>query len=57
MTTICAPAYANIFMEKFELKNIYPYLKDKRKMFIDEDLFMIWTSSEQELLDFMGDLI
>ena len=57
MTTICAPAYANIFVEKFELKNIYQYIKDKRKMFIDEDLFMIWTSSEQELLDFMGDLI
>ena len=56
--TICVPAYANIFMASFKLKYIYPYIKDKTKMssrFID-DLFMIWTGSEQELLDFMSDL-
>ena len=57
MTTIFAPAYANIFMANFELKYIYPYIKDKTKMlrFID-DLFMIWIGSEQELLYFMSDL-
>ena len=58
MGTIFAPAYANIFMANFELKYIYPYIKDKTKMslrFID-DLFMIWTGSEHELLDFMSDL-
>ena len=33
MGTICAPAYANIFMANFELKYIYPYIKDKTKMF------------------------
>ena len=33
MGTICAPAYANIFMANFELKYIYPYKKDKTKMF------------------------
>ena len=56
--TICAPAYASIFMENFELKYICPDIKDKTKtffMFID-DLFMIWTGSEQELLDFMSEL-
>ena len=58
MGTICAPAYANIFMANFELKYIYPYIKDKTKMFLRfiDDLFMIWTGSEQELLDFMSDL-
>ena len=58
MGTICAPAYANIFMANFELKYIYPYIKDKAKMFLRfiDDLFMIWTGSEQELLDFMNDL-
>ena len=58
MVTICAPAYANIFMANFELKYIYPYIKDKTKMFLRfiDDLFMIWTGSEQELLDFMSDL-
>ena len=48
MGPICAPAYANIFMVNFELKYIYPYVKDKTKMllrFID-DFFMIWTGSE-----------
>ena len=29
--TICALAYANIFMGNFELKYIYPYIKDKKK--------------------------
>ena len=54
--TICAPAYASIFMANFELKYIYPYIKDKTKMFLRfiDDLFMIWTGSEQELLDFMS---
>ena len=58
MDTICATAYAHIFMTNFELKYIYPYIKDKTKMFLMfiDDLFMIWTGSEQELLDFMSDL-
>ena len=61
MGTICVPGYTNIFMANFELKYIYPYypyIKDKTKTclrFID-NLFMIWTCSEQELLDFMSDL-
>ena len=27
MGTICAPAYANIFMAQFEKQDIYPYIK------------------------------
>ena len=58
MGTICAPVYANIFMPNFELNYIYPCLKDKTKMFLRfiDDLFMIQTGSEQELLDLMSDL-
>ena len=43
MGTVCAPAYANIFMANFELKCIYPYIKDRTKMFLRfiDDLFMI----------------
>ena len=57
MGTICAPVYANILMANFELNYMYPYIKDKIKMFLRfiDDLFMIWTGSEQELLDFMSD--
>ena len=58
MGTICALAYADIFMANFELRYIYPYIKDKTKMFLRfiDDLFIIWTGSEQELLDFINDL-
>ena len=58
MGTICAPAYANIFMASFESKFIYPYIKEKVMTvlrFID-DLFMIWTDSEEELLKFLKGL-
>ena len=61
MDTICVPGYTNIFMANFEWKYIYlyyPYIKDKTKTFLRfiDNLFMIWTCSEQELLDFMSDL-
>ena len=29
MGTICAPAYANIFMAQFGKQHIYPYIKNK----------------------------
>ena len=49
MATTCAPAYANIFMANFELKYIYPYIKDKTKMlrFIG-DFFMIWQVQNKD---------
>ena len=45
-------------MANFELKYIYPFKTDKTIMFLRfiDDLFMIWTDSEQELPDFMSDL-
>ena len=56
MKTICVPACANLFMANFELKYISLYRRDKTKMFLSLLLLMIWTGSEQELLDFMNDL-
>ena len=34
MGVICAPAYANIFMDEFEQKYIYPLIKDKLILFL-----------------------
>ena len=58
MGTICAPAYANIFMAEFEQKYIYPLRKDKLILFLryTDDIFMIWTKSEKQLKDFMSEL-
>ena len=54
MGTICAQAYANIFMAEFEQKHIYPLIKDKSILFLcyTDDIFMVWTKSEKQLKDF-----
>ena len=56
MGTICGPAYAN--MAYFEEKFIYP-LRDAKTLlylrFIDE-IFMIWTKSEKDLIEFLNEL-
>ena len=56
--TICAPAYANIFMAEFEQKYVYPLIKDKSILFLRyiDDIFMVWTKSEKQLKDFMSEL-
>ena len=58
MGTICAPAYANTFMASFESKFIYPYIKVKVVTFLRfiDDVFMIWTDTEEELLKFINEL-
>ena len=58
MGTICAPAYANIFMAEFEQKYIYPLIKDKSILFLRyiDDIFMVWTKSEKQLKNFMSEL-
>ena len=53
MGTKMAPAYANLFMGKIELK--IQALTDKIfvwKRFID-DIFIIWTGSQSELTEFI----
>ena len=54
MGTVCAPAYANIFMAECEQKYIYPLIKDKSILFLCyiDDIFMVWTKSEKQLKDF-----
>ena len=58
MGTICAPAYANIFMAEIEQKYIYPLIKDKSIIFLRYkcDTFMVWTKSEKQVKDFMSEL-
>ena len=57
MGTICAPAYANIFMAEFEQKYIYLLTKDKSILFLRYiDIFMAWTKSEKQVKDFMSEL-
>ena len=58
MGTICAPAYANIFITSFESKFMYQYIKEKVITFLrfTDDLFMIWTGTEEDLLKFINEL-
>ena len=58
MGAICAIAYANIFMASFESKYIYPCIKEKVITFLRfiGDLFMIWTSTEKEILKLINKL-
>ena len=58
MGTICAPAYANIFMAEFEQKYTYQLIKDKSIIFFCyiDDIFLVWTKSEKLLKDFISEL-
>ena len=58
MGTICAPSYANIFIDQFERKNIYPLTEGKSStyfIYID-GIFLIWTGTKNELDQFFKDL-
>ena len=58
MGTICAPAYANIFMTYFEEKFIYPLIDAKTLSYLRfiDDIFMIWTKAEKDLIEFLNEL-
>ena len=58
MDTICAPGYANIFMAYFEEKFIYPLTDAKTLLYLRfiDDIFMIWTKSEKDLIEFLDEL-
>ena len=58
MGTICAPAYANIFMAQFEKQHIYLYIKNKSILYLRyiDDIFLILTGTKQELLIFLEKL-
>ena len=53
-----APAYANIFMDHFERKYIYPFLEGfslSYLRFIDV-IFFIWTDGKDQLITFLNEL-
>ena len=55
MGTKCAPSYANIFMEWFEEKFMFPLLTNLSNFhlrFID-DIFLIWNVTKTEFDDFL----
>ena len=56
--TICTPSYANIFMDHFERKYIYPYLEGLSQSYLRfiDDIFFIWTGSKDQLITFLNDL-
>ena len=56
MGTKCAPSYANLFMDNFESKNIYPITNLKTKTYLRfiDDIFMLWTGTLDELKNFEG---
>ena len=58
MGTICAPSYANMFMSEFEVKYIYPLIKNKYLIYLRyiDDIFMVWIKSESELRKFMNEI-
>ena len=53
--TICAPPFANIFMGKFGETFIYPYIQNLCIVYLRyiDDLFLIWTGTEEQLKDFV----
>ena len=58
MGTICAPAYANTFMAYFKEKFICSLIDAKTLLclrFID-DIFLVWTKSEKDLIEFLNEL-
>ena len=58
MGTICAPSYASIFMDHFERKFIYPFIKTFSLIYLRfiDDIFFIWASSKTDLKNFLNEL-
>ena len=58
MGTICAPSYANTFMDHFERKCIYPLTEGKSLTYFRyiNNIFLIWTRTKNELDQFFKDL-
>ena len=56
MGTICALTYGNIFMSELEVRYIYPLIKNKSSSYLGfiDDIFMVWTKSENELKSFIN---
>ena len=57
MGTICAPSYANVFMDHFEKELIYPFIKEFSLIYLRfiDDIFFIWTVNN-DLMRFLNEL-
>ena len=55
---ICAPSYANIFMDHFEKKYIYPLLQGLSLIYLRfiDDIFFIWTGTKEQLTNCLNNL-
>ena len=58
MGTICAPSYANIFMNHIEKKYIYPFLQGLSLIYLRfiDDIFFIWTGTKKQLTNCWNNL-
>ena len=58
MGTICAPSYTNVFMDHFERKFMYPFIKIFSLIYLKfiDDVFFIWTGSKTDLQNFLNEL-
>ena len=58
MGTICAPSYTNIFMDNFERKFIYSFIKTFSLIYLTfiDDIFFVWTGSKTNLGKFLNEL-
>ena len=58
MGTICAPSYANSFMDHFEGKYIYPLIEGKSLTYFTYivEILLIWTGTKDKLDQFLDDL-
>ena len=56
--TISAPTYANVFMDHFEWKYIYPLIEGKSLTYFRyiDGIFLNWTGTKDELVQFFKDL-
>ena len=52
MSTICAPASANIYVGKFENLYMYPYIKNISTFYcrVIDYIFCSWTGKESEII-------
>ena len=58
MAAICAPSYANILIDHFERKYIYPLIEGKSLTYFRyiDDVILIWIGTKNELNQFLKNL-
>ena len=58
MGTICAPSYAIIFMDHFEKKLTFLFIKGFSLIYLRfiDDIIFIWTGNKKDLMKFLNEL-